>query len=303
MEHNKHMQDFEQDLHETAKRVSAAYKNVQPDKRLLENVLARIPELQATAVSTDHLLGAPSPYQRFFPLKKLAYIVSAALTIVLVAVASFSGTSNDPTRLAQESFVPEADRMAMMVEDAQPSLMVASEPAPEGDAANARMMVPSAKMAPATLEQKNLIEVPEVGIKFLYPDSCTPTKSNFVSNGAVVTYDLNCPDFSGPDGTIPPFVDFFTEQSAKEYQEIFEKCEEECWRYNDGLDYDRHRQILSGGLPLREYERIVTVGESKYIETQDMKTMKSYVTYIGDIRIKLSSENEEILKYFSFIPI
>jgi hypothetical protein len=145
MEHDKHKHEFEQELHETLRRVSAVYKNVQPDKKLLENVLAQLPELPAAAVSTDRILGAPSPYQRFLSMNGVAYLVPAAFVMVLVAVVSFRGAVNDPTRLAQESSVPETAPMAMIAEDAQPSLMMASEPAPEGDTVGARMMAPSAK--------------------------------------------------------------------------------------------------------------------------------------------------------------
>lgn len=147
MEHgNHHLSDIEQELHDIASRLSLAYKCEAPDRRLLENVLAKLPEL--SAASQPELPGIESPYRRYFAFfeREAKYLVPVALVVVLVVALSLRlPPMAEPARLAQDSAMPEAAPMAVTAEDTGPSLMMVPDPAPE-DAAGARMMAPSAKM-------------------------------------------------------------------------------------------------------------------------------------------------------------
>jgi hypothetical protein len=139
---NHHFSDIEQELHDIASKVASVYKRVVPDQKLLENVLARIPELPAQPV--PELPGVSSPYRRYFAFfeREAKYLIPAAF-VVLVVLASLSGTRNALTRLAQETSQPEAVPMAIMAENAQP-MMMATEPIAKRSG-SVRMMAPSAK--------------------------------------------------------------------------------------------------------------------------------------------------------------
>lgn len=151
MEHDKqHLSDIEQELHDVASRLSFAYKSATPDRRLLENVLAKLPEL--SPAPTPEFREIESPYRRYFAFieQEAKYLAPAVLVIVLVAVVSLRvSTTGEPTRLAQDTTMPEVAPMAVMVEESGPSLMMVSEPIPE-EGAGARMIAPNAKAVPTT---------------------------------------------------------------------------------------------------------------------------------------------------------